>query len=144
MILSARVIGSPYILTLSGIGPSQYLMEFGINVRLDLPVGKNLRVIIIVPAPFSCPHFAPKSGMVITRTVIESLSTLASYFIFGNGWLSCSAYEAHAFVQSGLQDSNDSRPDIQILYFSAPLAPNDFLIEFSKGIKACKGGNHTF
>ena len=43
MILSAGVLGLPYILTLSGIDPSQHLMEFGIIVRLDLPVGKNLR-----------------------------------------------------------------------------------------------------
>ena len=44
IILSAGVIGSPHILTLSGVGPADQLVKLGIPVVQDLPgVGANLR-----------------------------------------------------------------------------------------------------
>ena len=44
IVLSAGAIGSPQLLMLSGIGPSDHLSEHGIDTMLDLPgVGQNLR-----------------------------------------------------------------------------------------------------
>ncbi|KAG6440301.1 glucose dehydrogenase [FAD, quinone] [Manduca sexta] len=42
IIVSAGTIDSPKLLMLSGIGPREELQKHGINVLLDLPVGKNL------------------------------------------------------------------------------------------------------
>ncbi|XP_063417011.1 oxygen-dependent choline dehydrogenase-like [Mytilus trossulus] len=43
VILSAGVIGSAQILLLSGIGPTEHLRQMNINVKSNLPVGKNMQ-----------------------------------------------------------------------------------------------------
>ena len=121
VILSAGVIGSPYILLLSGIGPAEHLKEVGIQVQLDLPVGKNLQDHIMTQAAFRSQHLSSGSGLVLTTDMVSSVSSLAKYFIFGTGPLSTSV-EAHGFVQSGLQDGDDPRPDLNLMY-SAARAP---------------------
>ena len=43
VILSAGAYQSPVLLMLSGIGPAEELAPFGLPVRVDLPVGRNLQ-----------------------------------------------------------------------------------------------------
>jgi 4-pyridoxate dehydrogenase len=43
VILCAGTFNSPQLLMLSGIGPAAHLREFGIEPKVDLPVGRNLQ-----------------------------------------------------------------------------------------------------
>ncbi|XP_063242451.1 glucose dehydrogenase [FAD, quinone]-like [Bacillus rossius redtenbacheri] len=53
VILSAGAIGSPQLLLLSGVGPAEDLKELGIDVKKDLPVGKNLHNHVSVTVSFT-------------------------------------------------------------------------------------------
>ena len=124
VILSAGAIGSPYILMLSGVGPREHLNEVGIPVKKDLPVGRNLQDHIMIPTGFET-EISPNSGLTFTRSMLESYSVLFKYLTMGTGPLSTTIQEAHAFVQSGLQDENDKRPDLHMLFFSGRGDPRD-------------------
>ena len=55
IIVCAGVIGSPHILMLSGIGPTEHLKACGVEPKVNLPgVGKNLQDHIQVPLLHSC------------------------------------------------------------------------------------------
>lgn len=51
-ILSTGAVSTPQLLMLSGIGPKKHLTKFGIEVKKDLAVGKNLQDHLIVPIVF--------------------------------------------------------------------------------------------
>ena len=126
VILSAGVVGSPFILLLSGIGPAHHLREAGIEVIKDLPVGQNLQDHVMVVASITNHNLSPKSDVSITRTRAESLPALLQYFLSGTGPLSAGLPEAHGFFQSGLQDMDDSRPDIHMIFYTGKTFPNEF------------------
>ncbi|KAH8394427.1 hypothetical protein KR222_005203 [Zaprionus bogoriensis] len=52
IVLSAGSIGSPQIMMLSGIGPADHLKQLGVPVKLDLPVGRNLKDHASLPVIF--------------------------------------------------------------------------------------------
>ena len=124
VILSAGAIGSPHILLLSGIGPAQHLKEVNIPVRLDLPVGKNLQDHIMIPADFTSRHLSPRSGMAFTKAMMTSYSSIAQYMMYGTGPLATSILEVHGFFKSGLQNKDDERPDLQMVYYAAKIPPD--------------------
>ncbi|XP_077993927.1 glucose dehydrogenase [FAD, quinone]-like [Glandiceps talaboti] len=90
LILSAGTVGSPQLLMLSGIGPSEDLEKLGISVLCDLPVGKNLQDHIMIPVKCS-----GKGGGV------------------SKDWLSSNAADITGFIKT--QDCQPW-PDVQLLY----------------------------
>jgi choline dehydrogenase-like flavoprotein len=52
IILAAGAYGSPHILMLSGIGPADELVSFGIPALVDLPVGTNLQDHPLLPMSY--------------------------------------------------------------------------------------------
>ena len=64
IVLSAGAVGSPQILMLSGVGPSEHLADFDIPLVADLPgVGQNLRDHPMVPVTWSTREGFPLDGM---------------------------------------------------------------------------------
>ena len=124
IILSAGAVGSPYILMLSGIGPSDHLKEVGIPVEKDLPVGENLQDHIITPLGF---HYdvSPEKGYTLTKSSALTFSSVLQYMLFGSGPLGVTAIEAHAFLQTGLQPEGDERPDVHMSYLSGKSTPEE-------------------
>jgi choline dehydrogenase len=95
VIVSGGVIGSPHLLMLSGIGPSDHLRALGLPVVADLPgVGENL-------------HDHPFLGVVFeaSRPVPAPTSNLAESSMF---WRS----DARAIV-----------PDLQFMFIHVPFHP---------------------
>ena len=117
IILCAGTVSSPHILLLSGIGPAQDLKRSGIPLRKDLPVGKNLQDHIMIGVNYIS-DISPESGYGITRTMLNSYVPLLEYLLMGSGPLSITVQEAHGFFKSGLQEENDSRPDLHMIFFA--------------------------
>jgi choline dehydrogenase len=103
VIVAAGAYHSPQLLMLSGVGPGAQLSAFGINVREELPVGKNLRdhaVVLMswttsIPGVFS--SFTPENFDLYQRE--------------HRGPFACNMAEVGGFVRtrSGLDG-----PDIQL------------------------------
>ena len=124
IILSAGAVSSPHILMLSGIGPANHLKEMGIPLKRDLPVGKNLQDHLMIPASFVS-EAPPDTGLSFSRALVRSYKTLLKYILLRSGPLSTSIQESHGFFQSGLQEDDDKRPDIQIIFFAGFGDPSD-------------------
>ncbi len=134
IILSAGAVGSPHILLLSGIGPAEHLKEMGIPLHMDLPVGKNLQDHIMIPLSFST-TIPPNTGLTFTKQLLSSYSVLFQYLLSGSGPFSTSVQESHGFIRSGLQEKNDSRPDIHVIFVAAQTSLPD-LCKYCMGFDA--------
>jgi len=110
VILSAGALANPQILMLSGIGPSQILEKHGIQVVKNLPgVGQNLQshvgtgeLIFTVDKPVS---FNP------LRLATNPVNLL-NYFLFGEGPLSISGFEASGNLRTLNALNNTTWPDL--------------------------------
>ena len=107
VIVSAGAVGSPKLLMLSGIGPRDHLQQLGIEVRADLPVGKNfhdhLHMSINVSTREPISLFGADRGL-------QALSHGAQWLAFRSGVLSSNVLEGAAFTDS----RGDGRTDVQI------------------------------
>lgn len=111
VILAAGAIGSPHILLNSGIGPKEHLEEIGIEVKKDLPVGKNLQdhAIVFVPIKLhkSFAQPLPESDLI---------DDIYNYFMHGVGSLShMGLLDFTGFVHT--QNKSSDYPDIQFHHF---------------------------
>lgn len=131
VILSAGAIGSPQILMLSGVGPSEHLQELGIKVHKDLPVGQNLQD---HPMFFLGNQIDPPIS--VTHSKIESYSTLLQYLLFRSGYLRMSPSEAMGFIDT---KNKSSVPDFQMEFVSSlfrdPHGDYSKMINFKKEVQ---------
>ncbi|WP_306130375.1 GMC family oxidoreductase [Roseovarius sp. MMSF_3350] len=103
VILCAGAIGSPQLLMLSGIGPSQHLYDTGVKVVVDAPeVGQNLRDHLDCSMRWSTKgvdtftkYFRPYEGLV------HSALSGARYLATGTGNAATQGIEAGAFWTDG-------------------------------------------
>jgi choline dehydrogenase len=111
VILSAGAFASPQLLMLSGIGPSEVLKKFKIEVKKELHgVGQNLQDHLFFPAsslcskPISNNHFLP---------LYRQVRALSNYIFSKRGPLTIGPLEANAFTKSSPQLD---RPDLQLQF----------------------------
>ena len=117
VILSASTVGTTKILLLSGIGPRRHLEEVGIPVRADLPVGENLQDHVMVPIGYTAPDMPTEESVCFFEEHAKSVSSLLRYLLTGSGPLSVSPGEAHAFLDTGVEDER-AAPDLDIIFLS--------------------------
>ena len=141
IIISAGAINSPQLLMLSGIGPKEHLEKFGIQVKVDLPVGQNLQSHQIVTM-FS----KINTTYGITENVKESLWSKLSYNLFGTGPLSITIVDGSAFFHINNSNTGNTSPDIQFMF--ASLFPHinffNFKDEIGKELLAKDPNQHGF
>jgi len=120
IILSAGAVGSPQILQLSGVGPAEWLDEFGIAPVLDKPgVGRNLQDHLQQRAIFKV------QGAKTLNTTYHSLVGRAligtEYALFQSGPLAMAPSQLGIFTMSS---SDHERPNIE--FHVQPLSLDKF------------------
>jgi choline dehydrogenase-like flavoprotein len=91
---------------LSGVGPADELRSHGIDVREDLPVGKNLHDHLFVPLTFLAPSAVHRG------TPWHFFGGMLAESLKGDTWFGRTVFDAMGFVRSSR--AKDGVPDIQI------------------------------
>ncbi|MDM1019378.1 GMC family oxidoreductase N-terminal domain-containing protein [Acinetobacter sp. VNK23] len=109
VVLSSGSIGSAKILLLSGIGPKEHLDSLGIEVKQDLPVGKNYH-----------DHLHTSINATIKRPIslygedkgLKRYKHGLQWLLFREGVVASSVLEGGAFIDS----NHEGRPDVQAMF----------------------------
>lgn len=114
VVVSAGAVQSPQILMLSGVGDSESLNHFGIQVKKHLPgVGQNLQDHLDVCVQ----HYCTQPITLFSQTKLQNkISTLLRYLFFKTGPACSNGLEAGGFVKSM---PSLERPDIQLHFIPA-------------------------
>ena len=124
VILCGGVYNTPHLLMHSGIGDSEQLKEFSIDVNKHLPgVGKNLQDHVDVPVRFSCNQ--PLTMHTQIRADKAALMMAEAAFL-RTGPATCFPTEAGAFLKS---NPDVEYPDMQI-HFSLSLGGSRIRIPY--------------
>jgi choline dehydrogenase len=118
VILSASAVGSPKLLLLSGIGPSNELEALGIPCLMHHPhVGKNLQDHVVIPTVVNATKTPPVDIGTINqhkgKNFPNGLWALLEWLFFGTGHLASSTYDTALFYKSGLNKELPF-PDLQL------------------------------
>ena len=114
VILAAGTFATPQLLMLSGIGPAAHLRELGIDVRADLPVGKNLQDHLASQFFFTRPNAGPfRDAMRFDRMVLGMIQA----YLFGSGIGTVVPGGLHAFIKTRPELAV---PDIEFMFRGLP------------------------
>ncbi|XP_024867342.1 glucose dehydrogenase [FAD, quinone]-like [Temnothorax curvispinosus] len=124
VILCAGTIGSSKLLMLSGIGPAKHLVELGINVVQDAPVGENLMDHLIF---YGITYVTNAAVGFQFFDLINPINSHISDFIINRiGPLTLpGGSEALGFVNTKHPEKQSDLPDIELLFIG--LTMKDFL-----------------
>ncbi|XP_031330253.1 glucose dehydrogenase [FAD, quinone]-like [Photinus pyralis] len=118
VILSAGTFHSPQILMLSGIGPRDHLLELGIPLVQDLPVGRKLY-----------DHLA-FLGLVFTinKPIVTffwntfTIRSLFEFLLYGKGPMtSLGGVEALAYFKTNVTSHSEDYPDMELIFIGGGL-----------------------
>lgn len=114
VLLCAGPFHSPKLLMLSGIGPAEHLRLHDIQVRLDLPVGKNLQDHVVVENLYA--RKSPGEFHRQMRFDRIALSMIRAY-LFGTGFAATIPSPLWGFVRS---EPSIESPDIEFMFPFSP------------------------
>lgn len=110
VILSAGAINSPQLLMLSGIGPKDHLLDVGIKMLKDLPVGENLQDHVGVGGL----TFLVDKPVAIVQNRFQAFPVTMNYVVNERGPMTTlGGLEGIAFVNTKYANSSGLWPDIQ-------------------------------
>lgn len=118
VVLCAGAYGSPQILQLSGIGPSDHLTGHGIEVHADLPVGDNLHDHLFVPTCWEVDNTKNigKPTYFFRNIIQEEVKR-------GSTFMAHSTFEVGAFLRTSFAEGEATDMQLLVLPWAYP-APN--------------------
>jgi choline dehydrogenase len=121
IILCAGGVGTPHILKLSGIGPSEELAKHGIPlVHENAAVGANLQDHLDLPVQFRC-----KERVTLRKNANwpGRIPVGISWFLFKRGIAASNQFEVAAYLRSR---PGISKPNLKLEFFPLAISHSDF------------------